>query len=588
MKKRFWLALSLFVISTMVLAACGPGATTVAPQPTSAPATTAPQATEPPATQAATTAPTEAPTEAAAAFEGTATITYVQEPNNLNPFYTTQWFSGITRDFYLKGLWSFDQQSNPVPEIAAEIPSLENGGVSEDGKTITIKLRDDVVWSDGEPVTAADFVFTYEMIVNESNTVEGRYPYDTFVESVEAPDDHTLVVNFTEPFAPWLTSIFNYVLPQHVLQPVFDAEGTLDEAEWNRAPTVGVGPFVFQEWESASHIIFTANPNWIRPPKLEQIFIRIVDDAAQEAAILAGDSDIATFLDWSQSETINNSGVAQFVTQPAGFDEGWYLNFNPETAHPAMLDVNVRKAIVLATDREKITQDLLGGLTEPPATFWDSTPPYGNPDLEPYPYDPEEAMRLLDEAGWTDSDGDGIRDKVIDGEKVDLRLRYITTTRQLRMDVQAVVQQMWEAVGIEADLQNYDSTIFFAGYADDGPQALGEYDIAEYSNASSFPDPDTSIWLCDQIVSAENPDGSNQQGYCNPELDELFKQQAVTTNVEERVEIFHQIGQIMYDDVVWVGLWKDPDLWSVSNRLQGVTLSGPTPFWNAHEWSIQA
>jgi len=105
------------------------------------------------------------------------------------------------------------------------------------------------------------------------------------------------------------------------LRPVFDADGTLDNAEWNTAPTVGAGPFVFKEWETDSHMIFEANPNWINPPQLQQIFIRMADDAAQEVAILAGDTDIGSFLDWSQADAINNSGVAEFVTQPSGYDE---------------------------------------------------------------------------------------------------------------------------------------------------------------------------------------------------------------------------------------------------------------------------
>jgi peptide/nickel transport system substrate-binding protein len=508
----------------------------------------------------------------------------VQEPTTLNPLYAEQWFSSITYQFWLKGLWSFDPDGQPVPELAAEIPSTENGGLSEDGLTLTIKLRDDVTWSDGEPVTASDFVFTYEMYMADSNVVNTRYPYEDYVTSVEAPDDQTVVVNFSEPFAGWLTAIFQYgAIPEHVLRPVFESEGTLDTAEWNTAPTVGVGPFVFTEWESASHMVFEANPNWINPPKLNQIFIRMADDAAQEVAILAGDTDIGVFLDWSQADAINNSGVAKFVVQPAGYDEGWYLNFNPETAHPAMLDVNVRKAIALATDRQKITQDLLGGQTEPPATFWDSTPPFGNPDLEPYPYDPEEAKRLLDEAGWVDSNGDGTRDK--DG--VELVLRYISNQRQLRKDVQAVVQQMWAEVGIGAELKNFGDD-FFNGYADGGPQPTGQYDISEYSdNPDGYPDPDESAtWLCSEVVGEDNPDGGNWQGYCNPELDELLTQQATETDPEARKQLYYQIAQILYDDVVWIGIWKDPDLWSVSNRLQGVKFSGATPFWNAHEWTI--
>ena len=577
MKRNLYLWMSLVVLASMVLAACG-GATPATEQPPVL--TEPPAATEPAATEPATEPPA---TEPPAANAGTAIITFVQEPTTLSPLYAEQWFSTITTQFWLKSLWSFDPENKPVPEIAAEIPTPDNGGLSEDGLTLTIKLRDDIKWSDGEPVTANDFVFTYDMFMADSNVVNSRYPYEDYVESMEAPDDTTLIIHFKEPFAAWQTLLFtNGVLPEHVLRPVFESEGTLDTAEWNTAPTVGVGPFVFKEWESASHMIFEANPNWINPPKLDQIFIRMADDAAQEVAILAGDTDIGAFLDWSQADAINSSGKAKFVTQPSGYDEGWYLNFDPATAHPAMLDVNVRKAIVLATDREKIVNDLLGGLTTVPATFWDSTPPFGDPSLKPYPYDPDEANRLLDEAGWVDSNGDGTRDK--DGKE--LVLRYVANQRQLRKDVQAVVQQMWAQVGIGADLKNYGDD-FFNGFADGGPQATGQYDIAEYSNVGNYPDPEYSYyWTCDQVVSADNPEGSNWQGYCNADLDKLFQEQATMTDPEARKQLYYQIEKIMYDDVVWVGLWKDPDLWSVSNRLQGVRFSGATPFWNAHEWTI--
>jgi peptide/nickel transport system substrate-binding protein len=280
---------------------------------------------------------------------------------------------------------------------------------------------------------------------------------------------------------------------------------------------------------------------------------------------------------------INDSGVAQVVTVLSGYDEGWFLNMNPETAHPAMLDVNVRKALALAVDRQKITTDLLLGLTQPPATFWDGTPPYGDPDLAPYPYDPEEAKRLLEEAGWVDSDGDGIRDK----EGVKLELRYITNDRQLRKDVQAVVEQMLNEVGIAVTLENHSSDIFWNSYGDDGPQAKGEYDFAEYSSVGSFPDPEASQnWLCEQVSSADNPDGANWQGYCNKELDALLGQQATAVDPEARKALYFQIEKIMYDDVVWIGMWKDPDLWSVSNRLKGVRLAGATPFWNVSDWDL--
>jgi peptide/nickel transport system substrate-binding protein len=582
MKKRLWLALSLFVIGALVLAACQPAATTEAPKPTEPPKPTSAAATEPPK-------PTEVPEPT---FSGTVTITFVQEPDNLNPLYTTMFFSGITRDFWLKGLWSFDENNQPVPELAAEVPTADNGGVSADGKTLTIKLRDDVTWSDGTPLTADDFVFTYQMIMSEKNVAQTRYPYEDYVESVEAQDAHTVVVKFKEPFAAWLTNIFSGtpsagqgVLPKHILQPVFDQDGTLDNAAWNRAPTVGIGPFVFKEWESGSHLVFTANPKWIRPPKVEQIFVRIVpDDAAQEAAILAGDTDVGVFLSSDQIEKLEAGSTVDVVAVASGYDEGWFLNVNPETAHPAMLDVNVRKAIALGTDRFTIVKDLLVEEVNPVnATFWEGTAPYGDPSLKPYPYDPEQAKQLLDQAGWKDTNGDGIRDK--DG--VELKLRYITNDRQLRMDVQAVVQQQWAAVGIGAELVNYSSDVYWNGYNDGGPQAQGLYDVAEYSSVGSFPDPEISNnWLCSQISSAENPDGANWQGYCNPQMDELLKKQATTLDRDERIQLYYQIEKLIYDEVIYIGMWKDPDLWSVNQRLQGVKLSGATPFWNAHEWSV--
>jgi peptide/nickel transport system substrate-binding protein len=342
---------------------------------------------------------------------------------------------------------------------------------------------------------------------------------------------------------------------------------------------------VLDQWESGSHLSFKANPNWYQPPKLEQVFVRIVpDDAAQEAAILAGDSDIGTFLSSDQIEKLEAGGTVKVVPVSSGYNEAWFLNVNPDTARPFMLDVNVRKAIAMATDRFTIVKDLLVADINPVnATYWDMTPPYQTDTLQPYPYDPEQAKALLDAAGWVDSNGDGIRDK----EGVELIVRYATNQRELRKSIQAVVEQQWNEVGIGAELANYSSDIFWNRFNDGGPMALGDYDVAEYSSVmNAYPDPDTDVFTCAQVVNADNPDGTNDQGYCNPALDELFKQQAVSTDPAARKELFNQIQQIMYDEVVYVGMWKDPDLWSVSSRLKNVKFSGVYPFWNAYEWEI--
>jgi peptide/nickel transport system substrate-binding protein len=557
-------AFAVFVIMVLLVSACA--------VPTSPPAV--------PAEAEAPAAPTQPPAQ-----PQVATIAFVQEPDNLNEMYTEMWFSSITRQFWLRSLWTFDDNNNPVPQLAVEIPSEANGGITNSGKTITVKLDPNAVWSDDTPVTADDFVFTYEMIISEKNTVQTTYPYADYVESVKALDDHTLEINFTEPFAPWLTLIFKYVLPKHVLEPVYQQAGTLDGADWNRAPKVGVGPYVFAEWESGSHLRFVRNENWFGPqPAIDEIFIRIVpDDAAQVAAIKAGDTDIGVFLSYADVPDVEAAGVADVVAVQSGYDEGWFLNFDAETGHPALQDVRVRRAIALATDRWKITNDLLLGLTEPPATFWDGTPPFNNPNLQPYPYNPEQAKALLDEAGWVDTNGNGTRDK--DG--VELVLRYATNDRQIRKDVQAVVQQMWAEVGIGSELVNYSSDIYWNSYADGGPQATGQYDIAEYSSVGEFPDPEASYnWLCSEIPSPENPEGGNWQYYCNEALDALLRQQATAVDTAARTALYHQIGQVMYDDVVWIGMWKDPDLWSVSKRLKDVRIGGAAPFWNVTDWDV--
>ncbi len=519
----------------------------------------------------------------ASAQDNAVVISYPQELDTLNPLYTVMFFVGITQDLYIEGAWTFDDELNAVPRLAAEIPSLENGGVSEDGKTITIKVREGAVWSDGEPVTSADFVFTYEMYVAEGNAVASRYPYGDFVTSVEAPDEATVVVNFSEPFAPWLTSLFAVVLPEHVLGPVFEAEGTIDNADWNREPTVSSGPFVFDTWEVGSFMRFVRNENYYGDPaQLEVVVVTFVPDA--ETYVLGleqGEADLGTFIAYSDVPRLQDTGFLNVEVVASGYNEGWFFNVDPETGHPALQDVNVRKALGMAFNRQQITDDLLLGLTYPAASFWENTP-YASPNVEALPYDPEQAAALLDEAGWVDSDGDGLRDK--DG--VTLSLRYVTNQRQIRQDTQVVAQQQLGELGVELTLENYPSDIFFNGYADGGPVATGQYDVAQWSTTTNFPDPDSSRFLCNQIPSDENPTGANWTGYCNEELDALFAQQATTTDPAARVEVFHQIDELFSQDVIWVSIWHDPDLYVYNQRIEGVRLNGKTPFWNINAWTV--
>ena len=590
MSNRLFAAFSGLMIVSLILSACAPAATPVPP--TAAPAAPAPaQPTQPPP-PTNTPVPTKPPAPTATPKPKVVRVGFTQEPDNLNPLYTNMWFVLVLRDLYLSnGLIQYNDKNEAIPWAAKEIPTTANGGISADGKTITYKLRDNIKWSDGAPLTADDYVFTWQMIMADKNTVTSRDPFDAYVDKVEAKDPTTLVVTFKEPYAPWQAKIFTNVdstnaLPKHILEPVFKKDGSLDKADWNRNPTVSCGPFLFKEWQSGSHLIFTANPAWWQgKPKIDQIFVKIVpDDAAQIAAIKAGDVEFGTFIAYSDMPDLQKLGTLDMVKAQSGYKESWFMNLSTVAktrGHPALQDVNVRKAILMAVDRDKIDKDLLYGLTKPALTFWDGMP-YADPNAKPIPFDKAGAEKLLDDAGWKKG-ADGIRAK----GGVKLKLRYVTTTREVRKNTQVIVQQMLKDVGIDVELINHSSDTFFNSYGDKGPVATGQYDLAEWSTNPAFPDPDTAQWRCKEVPSDANPAGSNWQFFCDKELDDLFDQSTKTVDAKARADLFFKISQIVNDKVYWASVWDDPDWWSVSKNMQNVKLSGATPFWNVNEWDLK-
>jgi peptide/nickel transport system substrate-binding protein len=565
--------LILVIIAMLVLAACAGSPPAPAEEPAEQPAE---QPAEEPAEQPAEE-PAEEPMEEPAADKKVAVFIFTEEFDTMNPYYTNMWFTQITDQMWLQFPWQYDENNQAYPVLVTEMPSVENGGISEDGTVITLTLRDDIVWSDGTPLTSADFVFTHEMIMDPGNTVASTFP-NSDVESVEAPDDQTVVMTFAEPFVAWEATFWHGLLPKHVLEPVFEAEGTIDSADWNLNPTVGAGPFVFAEWESGSFVRFVRNENyWGEPALLDEVFVRFVpDDAAQINALVSGEGDLGTFFAYSDVPTLEDAGIAIYAVK-SGYNEGWYMYLG-EDGHPALQETAVRQAIAMGFDRGSLVSDLLLGLTEPAGSYWDNTP-YANPSIEPWPYDPQAANDLLDAAGWVDSNGDGTRDK--DG--VELVLSYGTTTREVRQDTQAVAQQQLAEIGVGLDLLNYDSDLFFAT---DGPAALGELDIMEWSDTTDFPDPNISYWDIAEIPTEDYPVGLNWQKVNDPDLDALFQLQRTQVDSEARLDTFHEISQIVYDEVYWLGIWQDPDLFGISDKFMNVKLSGVNPFFNIAEWDL--
>jgi peptide/nickel transport system substrate-binding protein len=418
------------------------------------------------------------------------TIAWPQEPDSLNPMYTTMTYGNYTISLFYASPWVFNSTLEPVPVLLTEMPSSENGGISEDGTTFTLRLKEGMTWSDGEALDSADFLFTYEMYMAETNSPISRGAYE-LMASYETPDPLTVVITFPEPYSPWL-GMLSAILPEHIFRPVFDENGTLDGSELDRAPAVSSGPYLFTEWNTGNFISAAANPNYVMgAPKIETMIVRfIADEEPYVQSLISGEIAIATFFSFSSAPQIEQAGI-EVQLLPSGYNEGWYFNQGPD-GHPALQDVNVRKAVVLAFDRDAINSDLNYNATYTGTSIWEGTP-YANPDLEPYPFDPEMAAQLLDEAGWVDSNGDGTRDK--DG--VELVLRFVTNQRQIRLDIAAIVQQQLGEVGIGVELINYPSDQFFGGFAEGGPVSTGQYDIAQWSSApGGFPDPNTRAMLC--------------------------------------------------------------------------------------------
>ncbi len=537
--------------------------------------TTTPAAT---ITPPVTASPTPLPTSSTPI---SITIGWIGQFNILSPYYSDSEFAGFVQHLWLPSAWVFDDHSNPQPALVQELPSLANGGISADGKTITLKLRKDLTWSDSAPLDSDDFAFTYQMAANSENI---NFIPDAFdlITGVDTPDPYTVVMHFSQPDPQWLTDLWPGILPRHILEPVFQQNGNIDDADWNSAPTVGAGPYNFVEVDKGNLVRFLANPSyWGQHPHINEIDVRLFSSATSLLAALAdGSIDVGFPLTAAQALSVQTA-AHQAIPAYNGYNEGWYFYLDPQKGHPALQETAVRKAIALAFNRQKLVQDLFQGLSQPAVTFWDVSP-YTDPGLKAYPYDPEQAKKLLDQAGWVNSDGDGVRDK----NGAPLVLKYGATTDPLRKAAQLQAQSDLQAIGVKLQLLSYAPGAMFASYGQGGPAATGKLDLMEWADKPDFPDPATSYWQCSEIPSAANPGGNNWQALCDPALDSLFQKASQQMDYSQRQQTFQEISKTLYDQVYWLGLWQDPDYWVVGARLQNVRPSAASPFYDVVDWQV--
>lgn len=541
---------------------------------------------------------TEVETETAAAND-TLRLLYWQAPTILNPHFSSGFKDAEASRITLEPLASFDADGNMVLFLAAEEPTLDNGGVAADGTSVTWKLKQGLTWSDGTPFTAEDVAFTYEFIVNPEVATVNAGTYE-LIESVEALDDTTVQITFKEPNPAWylvFTGTEGMVLPKHIFADYNGPNGR--EAPGNTMP-VGTGPYRVTRFTPGDVVVYETNPNYRDADQLAfgRVELKGGGDAtsAARAVLQTGDVDYAYNLQVEAAvlEQLEAVGQGKVVTNFGSLVERIIFNFsdpNQATAdgetssvefpHPFFSDPLVRQAVNLAIDRDTIATQLYGPIGQPTTNFLVAPSPFVS-DHTRYDYDPDTAAQLLDAAGWVDSNNDGTRDK--DGQE--LQVVFQTSVNPVRQKTQEIVKQTLEQVGIGVELKSIDASVYFSGDPA-SRETLERFsaDLQMFATGNTNPDPGSYLqtYTCSEIAQkANNWSGSNYARYCNPKFDALWQQATATLNPEEREDLFIQMNDLLIDEAAVLPIVHRADASGVSNRLSGIDL---TP-WDLSTWNI--
>jgi peptide/nickel transport system substrate-binding protein len=554
-----------------------------------------------------------APAAAQRGAGGTLRLYYWQAPTTLNPH-----LSSGTKDYSAsrityEPLASYDKDGVLVPVLAAEIPSLKNGGVAADGRSVTWKLKSGIVWSDGVPFSADDVLFTYEYATNPEVASTSASAYSG-IEQVEIVDDVTVRIHFAEVTPGWtlpFVGVQGMIIPRHIFGEYNGPNAA--EAPANLAP-VGTGPYKVLEYktedilligeDAVATIKITFVPNSFYR-ELDKPYFSTVelrggggDGAIAAQFVESNEADFAWNIQ-TDDETLTRletDGEHQINILFDPFVERIMINFtdpNTETAdgerssvqfpHPFFTDKRVRQAFAHAVNRDAISA--LYGRTGRPTTNLLVQPEYlrSTATETMYPFDLGKAAALLDEAGWVDTDGDGIRDK--DG--VAMRVVFLTSISTVRQGTQEIVKNDLTSIGVDVELKSVDSSIFL-GPIGESPNTRRQFyaDLEEFAFSNKSPDPGAYLqaWTCDQIAQKENNWAlPNWSRYCNPAFDALFAQAKTEIDPEKRNQLFIQMNDFLIEDVALIPLADLALTSAMSAHLGGVDI---TP-WDVEVWNIQ-
>ncbi len=497
-------------------------------------------------------------------------------PDNLNPLIGQMSIDTDLSMFWSGHLFNWSDDGKMIPELATELPSTSNGGISPDGRTIVYHLRRGVLWQDGKPFGADDVIFTWRAIMNPRNDVPVREGYD-LITAIDAPDAYTLVVHLKHPYAPFLTTFFSMsstayaVLPRHLLEKYRD----LNDVPFNRMP-VGTGPFrvVFND---GKRVTLVANPTyWRGAPQLKEVDFTWQTNSAQSLRDLKGHRIDFYYKAYERQEP-SLHGIPGTTIYLYPFNSFEDIGFN--TASPLVGDKRVRQALAYATDRADLLSTIGNGVNASADTDQAPSSWALSRQVKHYRYDPAAAKALLDAAGWIVGP-DGIRVK--NGRK--LRLTLVGGSGSPPPGpIERLIQADWRAVGVDSVVRNYDNALLEAPAAAGGIEATGQFDAVIEGWVNGVDPDDSSQFMC----KMQPPAGWNAYRYCNPTLDALEEQALTSYDQASRKRSYAKIQSILSDDVPLIVLYFQQQQDVVNLDLKNYyPASAVTPFWNTWQLDI--
>lgn len=521
-----------------------------------------------------------------------------QAPTILNPHFSAGFKDAEASRISLEPLASFNAKGTLIPFLAAEIPTLNNGGLAQDGRSVVWKLKKNIYWSDGTPFSAKDVVFTYQFITNPRVGATSLGNYEA-VQRVVALDDHTVEVVFKKPNAAWFLPFVGgegMILPRHGYQAYPGEQAR--QAPANLLP-IGTGPYRVTQFKPGDVVLYEANPYFREAKNLafQRLELKGGGDAmsAARAVLQTGDADFAFNLqvEGPLLDNLQQSGRGRVVSHFGSLGERIIFNLtNPRPAsgpasnfpdpHPFLQDPKVRQALTMAIDRETIAKQLYG-LTGRVATNLLLAPAEYVSSQTQYRFDLDQAAALLVQAGWRDSDGNGIRDK----QGVELKLVFQTSVNPLRQKTQQIIKQGLQSIGVGVELKAVDPSAMFSSDPAN-PDTLERFsaDLLLFTTGNTNPDPSKYMqtFTCSTIPQAKNNwIGDNFGRYCNAEYDRRWQQASQERNLPRRQQRFIQLNDQLVNHFIAVPLVHRADVVAVNTQLQGVAL---TP-WDRNTWNIK-